>query len=393
MVNPDRNLYEPPYDDALLYDGDLEPERPRSRPLVVLLGTVVLAAFAGVVWVAYNQGVKQGQGVPPMLVADGGPTRIVPDQLPSSSNPAPDKSYERLWGEAPESDGQVQVLPQPEQPRAVPSTQELASLPANVPVQTAPTESAGGQLGSKASDFNPPASGDPRMDSTTGPVSTSPRAVTNPPALFGPKPQSEDITAALPPVESVAAPRAMAPTPNPAVAAPITPRPAVIKPTAAKPIAAAPVASTPDVTAPVQVAPSTAKSTPVVAVAPPVATKPTTSIAEPAAPASVESRLSAIAPAKEIAPVKSTSSVAGGSTMIQLGSFPNDALAASAWSKIKSGNASLLDGFSPSIKPAEIPGKGTWYRLRVGGFADKSAAAGVCEQLKATGQACIIAGK
>ena len=61
MVNPDRNLYEPPYDDALLYDGDLEPERPRSRPLVVLLGIVVMAAFAGVVWVAYNQGVKQGQ--------------------------------------------------------------------------------------------------------------------------------------------------------------------------------------------------------------------------------------------------------------------------------------------------------------------------------------------
>ena len=49
MVNPDRNLYDPPYDDALLYDNELEPERPRSRPLVVLLGFVVLAAFNKVI--------------------------------------------------------------------------------------------------------------------------------------------------------------------------------------------------------------------------------------------------------------------------------------------------------------------------------------------------------
>jgi hypothetical protein len=55
MVNPDRNLYDPPYDDALLYDNEMEPERPRSRSLVVMLAFVVLAAFAGVVWVAYNR--------------------------------------------------------------------------------------------------------------------------------------------------------------------------------------------------------------------------------------------------------------------------------------------------------------------------------------------------
>jgi cell division protein FtsN len=52
-----------------------------------------------------------------------------------------------------------------------------------------------------------------------------------------------------------------------------------------------------------------------------------------------------------------------------------------------------LGSYSPSIKPAEIPGKGTWYRLRVGGFADKAAAADVCQQLAAAGQACIVAVK
>jgi hypothetical protein len=44
MVNPDRNLYDPPYDDALLYDTEMEPERPRSRSLIVMLAFVVLAA-------------------------------------------------------------------------------------------------------------------------------------------------------------------------------------------------------------------------------------------------------------------------------------------------------------------------------------------------------------
>lgn len=357
MVNPDRNLYEPPYDDALLYDGDLEPERPRSRPLVVLLGTVVLAAFAGVVWVAYNQGVKQGQGVP-LLTADAGPTRITPDQPTSTAmNPAPDKSYDRLWGEAPEGDGQAQVMPQAEQPRTIPAPQDIAE------------QSQGGPLlGPKATDQTKPSS-DPRLDTTTGPISSlpnsAPRSIANsPPALFGPKPQTEDITSALPPVESV----------TPPVTAPRSlsvPPPVVPKTVASKPA-------------------TITQTTP----AAPALTTPALKAIEPVATPSVETRLSEIAPATTpVAPVKAPSSSGSGSFMIQLGSFPDGGLAASAWSKIKSANQGLLGDFSPSIQPKEIEGKGTWYRLRVGGFADKAGAAEVCEQLKASGQACIVAGK
>ena len=371
MVNPDRNLYEPPYDDALLYDGDLEPERPRSRPLVVLLGIVVLAAFAGVVWVAYNQGVKQGQGgSPPILTADSGPTRIIPDSSATSQsiNPAPDKSYERLWGEAPEGDGQANVLPQPEQPRSVPAPQDVAVNSTTPGAE----ESVGGPLGTKASDVSPP-SEDPRMDSTIGAVSSStdvpgaPRSITGqPPSMFGPKPQAEDITSALPPVESVSPPLTA-------------------------PRSLSPAASTPTVTKPVSIT----QATPM----PPAIAKPKPTAVEPAAPSPsvasppVEKQVAALAPATEPAPVSAPPAASGGSAMIQLGSFPNDGLAASAWSKIKSTNQALLGSYSPSIKPAEIPGKGTWYRLRVGGFADKAAAADVCEQLKASGQACIVAAK
>jgi cell division protein FtsN len=113
---------------------------------------------------------------------------------------------------------------------------------------------------------------------------------------------------------------------------------------------------------------------------------------EPVAPPSSEGELSAVEPAPE-PPVKAPSVAKSGSYMIQLGSFPEDALAAAAWSKIKSKNQGLLGEFSPSIQPKEIEGKGTWYRLRVGGFADKASAAEVCQQLTANGQACIVAGK
>ncbi len=316
MVNPDRNLYEPPYDDALLYDTDLEPERPRSRPLVVLLGIVVLAAFAGVVWVAYNQGVKQGQNGLPVLTADAGPTRIVPDPATATPavDPAPAKSYDRLMSSEPEGD-QVNMLPKPEQPKTTPSPQDLA---------------VGGKFGTKATDFDPPPGGaiDPGMDTTVGPISGAAA--------------SEDITGALPPRETTAKPSPNALTPP---AKPIQPK------EVAPPAAPVPVTPKP---APVEIAPA----------------PPAEAVAE--------------APAATPAP---------SGVQIQLGSFPNAGLAASAWSKIKSSNQDLLADHSPAFAKAEIPGKGTWFRLRVGGFADKAEAKAACDQLQAAGQACIIAAK
>ncbi|NOT39623.1 MAG: SPOR domain-containing protein [Alphaproteobacteria bacterium] len=311
MVNPDRNLYEPPYDDALLYDTDLEPERPRSRPLVVLLGIVVLAAFAGVVWVAYNQGVKQGQNGLPVLTADAGPTRIIPDPATASPaiDPAPAKSYDRLMTSEPESD-QVNMLPKPEQPKTTPSPQDLAVAPGET--------GTGGKYGIKATDFDAPVG----MDTTVGSITGAPGA-------------SEDITAALPPRDA---------------AKPVQTALAPSKPISAKEIAPAP--------------------------APPVAAKP--------APVEI-----APAPAETI---EAPASAQGG-VMIQLGSFPNAALAASAWSKIMSSHQELLSDHSPSFNRAEIPGKGTWYRLRVGGFSDKAEAQTACQQLTTAGQACIIAAK
>lgn len=349
MVNPDRNLYDPPYDDALLYDNEMEPERPRSRPLIVLLGFVVLAAFAGVVWVAYNQGVQQGQrGTnPPVLSADSGPTRVEPDQVASSpsANPAPEKSYERLWATNEPSSGQENVLPSPEQPRAIPSTQDVASAARNGVV----IGSSGGPL-----DATPPV--DPRMDATTG---GEPAPAMTAPSLARPNSRMrEDITEMLPGPDSDIASEPPLSAPRSIATAPSVSRPTVTQtPPAARPITQSQV----------------------------------TSLA-PIAPAPPPTQLQSNTPI-EAAPVETVAVASAGKVSIQLGSFPSSGLAAAQWSKVKGANQDLLGSYSPQIVEAKIEGKGVWYRLRVGGFADKSSAKLVCDQLQASGQACIIPGK
>jgi len=343
MVNPDRNLYDPPYDDALLYDTEMEPERPRSRSLIVMLAFVVLAAFAGVVWVAYNQGVQMGQrGVnPPVLTADPGPVRVEPIQTAENgANPAPEKSYERLWaGESTEpSSGQVQ--PDAGANREVPTTQDVVR-------RAAPGEPAIG-----GPERVTPI--DPGMDSTvelTGNVARE-EVPTSGPAMTQlnmdrptrmSKPGREDVTGLLPQASGSSGP--------------------VVEDSTT------PSVSRPSVT---QAAPSAARP------------------AKPIAPPAPE-----IQSAPEAAPIAAevAAPVSSGGATIQLGSFPSSALAAAQWSKVKGANQELLGAYSPEIVEATIPGKGVWYRLRVGGFADKSAAKGVCQQLSAVGQACILAGK
>src|SRR5262245_59832262 len=86
MNNP-RGIYQPLADKVPIYDlADEDPEEERSRaPLLVVIALVVLAAFAGVVWLAYNQGVERGrQGTSLVITAPEGPVRIAPPETPSS---------------------------------------------------------------------------------------------------------------------------------------------------------------------------------------------------------------------------------------------------------------------------------------------------------------------
>ncbi len=79
MAHFDRGVYEPG-DDMRVFDGaEDEDDVEGSRlPLLIVLALLVLAMFAGVVWLAYTQGVARGRTETPVLTAENGPARIAP---------------------------------------------------------------------------------------------------------------------------------------------------------------------------------------------------------------------------------------------------------------------------------------------------------------------------
>lgn len=280
MTNIDRGAYEPTYDDPVTYDEvEEEAESSGRSPLFLTLAVLVLLAFAAVVWVAYQQGVRQSdRGGPPLITADTSPVRVPPDDPGGVIVPDQDKLvYERITGDTAEPI--ETLLAPPEDPQ---------------PLPTAPV-----------------------------PTPTSPRA---------------DLTPAPDVVESLPVVRNTPPPVGPPVAE------------------TRPAPSTSDITTPGMTPEDLAEI-------------------DPGLPA---------AAAAEVSPTS-------GAFVVQVGSYATDALAATAWQQIKSGNQDLLTGLKPDIKPVDLGEKGTWYRLRIGPFATRGDATALCNKLTARGRDCLIA--
>jgi len=74
---------------------------------------------------------------------------------------------------------------------------------------------------------------------------------------------------------------------------------------------------------------------------------------------------------------------------VQLGAWRTEEEAGAGWNRAKRQAGDLLDGLSPHIVAAEVPGRGRYYRLRAGPVA--GAADELCAALTARGQDCIPA--
>jgi len=80
--------------------------------------------------------------------------------------------------------------------------------------------------------------------------------------------------------------------------------------------------------------------------------------------------------------------------VVQLASLRSRNAAEDTWAGIKSKHSTVLPaGSYMDIARAEVPNKGTFYRLRLAGMADKNVAERVCSQLKARNQTCFISTK
>ena len=86
LANFERGVYEPSNearDGMRVFDGSEEEEDVEGSrlPLLIVLALLVLAMFAGVVWLAYTQGVARGRGETPVLTAANGPERVAPEGM------------------------------------------------------------------------------------------------------------------------------------------------------------------------------------------------------------------------------------------------------------------------------------------------------------------------
>jgi cell division septation protein DedD len=160
MNNHQPGVYQPLADKMPIYDlAEEDPEEERSRaPLLVVIALVVLAAFAGVVWIAYNQGVERGrQGASLVITAPDGPVRVAPPDSASTTpftglnvynEPVPPEQEAQVSALAPQAPAAAEVpairlsqgappTPPAAPPPAAPPAAAPAAAPALAPAQTA----------------------------------------------------------------------------------------------------------------------------------------------------------------------------------------------------------------------------------------------------------------
>jgi SPOR domain len=190
--------------------GDRNIDPPRRRSIWPSIAVVAAAsAFGGVIWFAYHDGRDANRsGMPPLVKAETGPTKIKPDNPGGQEIPYQDSTvYDRLNqnGQKPVAE---KLLPPPEEPviRAPPAPVQPADAAGQSAVATPPPPPPNGAIIQQ---------------------------------VIAPPPQAAD---ALPPPVDVAAPTALAPTPGAIVIQPppvVPPKPVQVAPPAPKPVAVA----------------------------------------------------------------------------------------------------------------------------------------------------------
>ncbi|KIQ67855.1 SPOR domain-containing protein [Wenxinia marina] len=105
--------------------------------------------------------------------------------------------------------------------------------------------------------------------------------------------------------------------------------------------------------------------------------------------------VNAVAAQGGAAPTEHTSAIAVraeafplGTTLVQLGAYPDEGAATAAWTRISSDFSDFIAGREPVIQAAESAGQ-TFYRLRAIGFEDLADARRFCSALVAEEADCI----
>jgi cell division protein FtsN len=105
------------------YDATDEEEERGRGPLLLAGIILLLAAFGGVLFFAYQQGVKEGmRSAPPLIRAEQGPAKVTPQDPGGMEIPHQDKRiYDRIAGAESEEEGVERLLPRAEEPMKLPN--------------------------------------------------------------------------------------------------------------------------------------------------------------------------------------------------------------------------------------------------------------------------------
>ncbi|AUG52815.1 hypothetical protein CSC3H3_08925 [Thalassospira marina] len=100
-------------------------------------------------------------------------------------------------------------------------------------------------------------------------------------------------------------------------------------------------------------------------------------------------------PAPEaVAPVKTTGNAIAKAGQpyyaLQLAAYRSREMAEASWVKLQKKSGGLLDGIDHEVRTLAIKGKGLYFRLMTGHFADKAVAAQVCQGFKENSLDCIV---
>jgi cell division septation protein DedD len=90
-------------------------------------------------------------------------------------------------------------------------------------------------------------------------------------------------------------------------------------------------------------------------------------------------------PAAEQTAAVTPAATAPSKYVVQVGSKKNQTDALASFADMQQKYPKLLASYRPIVQKADLGAKGTWYRLRIGPIADKTAANKLCGQLKSQG--------
>ncbi len=197
MTHFDRGVYQPG-EDIRVFDGseDEEDVEGSRLPLLIVLALLVLAMFAGVVWLAYTQGVARGRTETPVLTAQNGPARVAPQNAAGAAEPYKGfKIYEQPAPPDEDTDSSTaSAAPKVVAATPAPETKPVASPAAPAPAPAAPKITAATPA---PAPVKPPPAAPKIAAATPAPVK---------PPVAAPAPVKPPVVAAKPPAAAATAP-------------------------------------------------------------------------------------------------------------------------------------------------------------------------------------------